>query len=55
MECYLTVKSFYITVKAESSEITAVDKKAFDFSIAKYRLLKNRRIIDQIESLEKTY
>lgn len=53
MECYLTVKGFYIAVKAESNEVTAVDKKAFDFSIAKYRLLKNQRTTDQINSLLK--
>lgn len=50
-QCYLTIKGFYIAVKAESNKVTAVDKKAFEFSIAKYRLLKNQDTIDQIESL----
>ena len=50
-QCYLTIKGFYIAVKAESNKVTAVDKKAFEFSIAKYRLLKNQDTIKQLESL----
>lgn len=51
--CYLTVKGFYIAVKGQAEEVTAIDKKAFEYLMANYRRLRNKNIIALAKILKK--